>query len=309
MNRYGTAIVLILVPLWCCVGGDASGLSASYLYRLSDVTGAIPSSWATVRGDDAAHEVYVHNPSDKTIRIFNESGMEIYRFGDDLKAVVLDLSITADGSILLLIMRQKEIRILKSSFRGEPLAEFALQGVPEAFGPFVPNLLLGVDANLFLVDRNGMKIGVFNQQGQFVEGIDLGNKLGLLPEQVMNSGLGGFAVRGAHTYLFTIPVFFKAYVYDHGTIRSFGTRGSSPGKFNVLAGIDTDNRGNIFIVDTLRCVVMVFDESFSFLAEFGYRGHGPGNLIIPRDVNIQDDRVYVTEGGDRGVSVFKISYQ
>jgi hypothetical protein len=54
---------------------------------------------------------------------------------------------------------------------------------------------------------------------------------------------------------------------------------------------------------------MVFDKKFNFLAQFGYRGFKPGNLIVPDDIAIDDkDRIYVTQARKRGVSVFKITH-
>jgi hypothetical protein len=43
--------------------------------------------------------------------------------------------------------------------------------------------------------------------------------------------------------------------------------------------------------------------------EFGGRSNGPDDLIVP-DVLAVDgsDKVYVTQGGNRGVSVFRLIY-
>jgi DNA-binding beta-propeller fold protein YncE len=55
--------------------------------------------------------------------------------------------------------------------------------------------------------------------------------------------------------------------------------------------------------------VLVFDKDFNFVTQFGSRGLRPGNLIAPDDIAIDnDDKVYVTQGNKRGVSVFKITY-
>jgi hypothetical protein len=56
--------------------------------------------------------------------------------------------------------------------------------------------------------------------------------------------------------------------------------------------------------------VMVFDRDFRLLAEFGYRGARPENLIVPDDLAVDGrDRVYVSQGRRRGVSVFSLSGQ
>jgi len=53
---------------------------------------------------------------------------------------------------------------------------------------------------------------------------------------------------------------------------------------------------------------MVYDKAFNFLDQFGYRGLRPGNLLFPNDIAIDNrDRIYVTQGGRKGISVFKLS--
>jgi DNA-binding beta-propeller fold protein YncE len=55
--------------------------------------------------------------------------------------------------------------------------------------------------------------------------------------------------------------------------------------------------------------VNVFDKNFKFLMEFGSRGRGQGQLIIPQQLAIDsNDRVYVIQEGNRGVSVFSMQY-
>jgi hypothetical protein len=91
---------------------------------------------------------------------------------------------------------------------------------------------------------------------------------------------------------------------------SFGRPGSSPGRFGVIAGVATDDSGNILVTDKLKCVVMVFDKGFTFLDEFGYRGTRPENLIVPDDIAVdRKGRVYITQGRRRGVSVFALGGQ
>jgi hypothetical protein len=89
-------------------------------------------------------------------------------------------------------------------------------------------------------------------------------------------------------------------------VQAFGARGSSPGKFNVVSGIAADDKGNIYLTDTLRCVVMVFDKELNFRKEFGFRGLEPGNLIAPMELAVNSDRVYVAQTRSRGVSVYRM---
>ncbi len=95
-----------------------------------------------------------------------------------------------------------------------------------------------------------------------------------------------------------------------GTVTSFGRSGSAPGRFGIVSGITSDSRGNLLITDKLRCVVMAFDKDFNFITEFGYRGLGPDNLIVPDDIAVDArGRVYVSQMRLRGVSVFALVLQ
>jgi hypothetical protein len=110
--------------------------------------------------------------------------------------------------------------------------------------------------------------------------------------------------------LFTVPVLFSASVLSpDGKIMNFGSAGSIPGKFGIVSGITTDNKGNYLVADKLKCVINVFDRGTKFLMEFGGRGNGPENLIVPSVLAVDgSDKVYVTQGGNRGVSVFRLIY-
>jgi DNA-binding beta-propeller fold protein YncE len=107
-----------------------------------------------------------------------------------------------------------------------------------------------------------------------------------------------------------MPVLFAVYRFSpDGKLTWFGRPGSAPGRFGIVAGIACDSRGNLFVADKLKSVVMVFDKDFKFLTEFGYRGSKPGNLIVPDEVAIDKrDRVYVSQARKRGVSVFGIAF-
>jgi streptogramin lyase len=119
----------------------------------------------------------------------------------------------------------------------------------------------------------------------------------------------GFTVDQEGSIFFTMPVLFTVYKRSaDGKLTSFGRPGSAPGRFGIVAGIGSDSRGNLYVADKLKSVVMVFDKGFSFLTEFGYRGSRPGNLIVPDDIAIdRRDRVYVSQARRRGVSVFGIA--
>jgi len=120
----------------------------------------------------------------------------------------------------------------------------------------------------------------------------------------------GFDVDPEENLLFTVPLLFSAFrMSSNGKLEQVGNSGSSPGGFGIVAGIASDEHGFYYVTDRLRCVVMIFDQDFNFITEFGHRGYRPANLIVPDDVAVdRRGNIYVSQAGNRGVSVFKIHY-
>ncbi|HEY6007621.1 MAG TPA: hypothetical protein VIU40_04800 [Geobacteraceae bacterium] len=312
MNRQQHPIFYFALFLLLAAGAlpaAAAEPRASYLYTLSDFTGPIPYNWVNITADTDRRETYVTDAGDKTVRIFNESGMEIYRFGDNGElGTITAVAVAANGDIYLLARANGAYAITRCNFRGEPLGKVALQNLPPEFvTDFLPDTILSRAGHLYLVDRNFMKVAVTDLDGTFTTGYNLAAILGFDEKKRRDSGIAGFNLDREGNFLFTLPVFFTAYVMTPDKqVRTFGARGSSPGKFNVVSGIAADDSGNIYVTDTLRCVVMIFDKELNFRTEFGYRGLEPGNLIAPMELTVNNDRVYVAQTRSRGVSVYRM---
>jgi hypothetical protein len=170
-----------------------------------------------------------------------------------------------------------------------------------------------------VVLRNGLlyfasvgvgRVIVTEPDGRFREYIDLISRLELEEAQkAAGVEIVGFWVAEDGSMFFTVPVLFKVFkLSPDKELSAFGRPGSAAGQFGVLAGVVTDSRGNVLVADKLKCVVMAFDKDFQFLAEFGYRGARPQNLIVPDDIAIdKNDHLFVTQGRRRGVSVFALT--
>lgn len=288
---------------------QAGEFKAEYLYNLSNFTGTIPYNWVGLFCDSQNKEVYVVNTADHSVRIFNDHGMEVYSFGDDeALGDVEGVARTEDGDLLLLSYTAGRYSVIHANFRGEPTSKVELKGLPKGLSSnFYPNGIMYRAGHIYLVDKNSMKVLVAGRDGSFEKLYDLGQILGMDEKKRADTGIAGFSMDDKGDMLFTIPSIFAAYVVSPDRkVRSFGTRGSSPGKFNIVGGIARDEKGDYYVVDTLRGVVMVFNKAFKFQSEFGYWGIGPGNLISPMEVAVSNDKVYVTQSMRRGVSVYQV---
>jgi len=303
----GFVFSLFIVPL--VAFAEAQPVTATFLYALSDFSGPIPFNWARVVTDRERKEVYVLYQN--TVRVFNDSGMEIYRFGDDLDlGHLIDLCVDAKGDIYLLAYKDSQGEIILCNYRGEPKSRIRFQGLPDRFSHFSPNRMVYHDGRLYFASLSEMKVVVTNPEGRVERSHDLLPLLELEEKDRGNVELAGFGIDHEGNILFTVPVLFKACVLSpDGNFRWFGRPGSTQGKFNVVAGIARDRKGHFLVVDKLKCAVLIFDADFRFMDQFGYRGYRPGNLIAPDEIATDgEDRVYVTQAARKGVNVYRLLF-
>lgn len=314
-----TALKLTVVSIFLnalFVGFGATGVRAevqtSFLYRLSNFSGPVHSNWAKIAIDEERDEIYITDSQKGDIRIFNDWGMEIYRFGDDLSlGAVLAAAARNNGDILVLSRQAGKTSIVICNYRGEPLAELPLQDFPLDFSDFSPTDMVYRHGRLYLLNNDTLRLAVTDSNGFFMRGYDLGALLEIKEKKRNVTQVGGISVDREGSIFFTIPVLFSAYrLSANGKLAGFGRPGSAPGRFNVVGGIVADDQGYIYVADRLKSAVLVFDKNFKFILEFGYRGRRPHNLISPNDLDLDAaGRLYVSQLASNGVSVFKITYR
>lgn len=287
----------------------AAQINAGFAYKLSDFTGFIPYTTPRLVVDDYRDEVYVLFQN--LVRVFNEYGMEVYRFGDDLGVgQIVDLVVNREGDIILLCYDQGRYRLLRCNYRGEPVAEFRIRDLPDRFAVFEPTRFRYLDGRLYFASLTGFRVVVTDESGRYQDGYDLAELLELTEKEVAENEMIGFSVAPDRSILFTIPTFFKVYrVSPDRQVSSFGEAGGPPGKFGVIAGVAVDRHGNYLITDKLKSIVHIFSRDASYVAEFGYRGIAPGSLFSPEEVALSSrDRVFVSQARNMGVSVFVLTY-
>jgi hypothetical protein len=318
--RYLTKPLLILFAIAFLVFSSAAAkaqpVKGIFLYNLSNFTGTISFSWPRVFIDQQRSEIYVIYQN--LIRVFNQTGMEIYRFGYELDlGAIVDLALDRDGNILLLSQRWSRTadrvgyEITRCNYRGEPKSKIEIKNLPPQYSNFLPDRMIYRGGNLYLASLPTMVVIVADVNGAFEEVYDILPLLELDEKEKQDAMMEGFTIDREGNFLFTIPPLFRAYrITPERKVTYFGKPGGAPGRFNIVAGIATDSRGNILVVDKLKCAIMVYDKNFNFLDQFGSRGWRPGFLIAPEDIAVDSqDRVYVTQAGKKGVSVFKIVYR
>lgn len=301
------AVVLVACALVLAARATFAQAQATYLYNLASFGGPLEYNGVRVAVDQETSEVYVIYQN--LIRIYSPSGMEVFSFGENLDlGQILDLAVDSSGDIFLLSYKDSHHIVTRCNFRGVPIVPLEITDLPNGL-TFVPARMMHRGGLLYFASPSNLI--VTDLAGRYRSHLELGTLLE--GEEAPPDGIDafGFTVDGEGSLYLTVPTMFRVFKYARdGTITSFGRSGSAPGRFGVVSGITSDSRGNLLITDKLRCVVMVFDKEFNFITEFGYRGLGPGNLIVPDDVAVDPrNRVYVAQMRNRGVSVFALVLQ
>lgn len=303
-----TFSVVLFLSYSSCV---LAGIETSFAYYLSDFNGPIPINTANFSVDEQRKEIYVVDHGEGVVRVFNRSGMEVYQFGeDDDLGEVFSIAVREDGNMFVLTRGSRQPSLILCDFRGKPMSTLALKNLPPDFSGFIPYRMVYRRGLLYLLDLSSMKIVVADSDGGFQKGYDPIALMGIAEEKRGATEIAGFNVDRKGNILFTVPVLFRAYrLTPEGKLIGFGTPGSAPGKFNIAAGIVSDDHGYYYVADRLKSAIIVFDKNFKFVTEFGFRGSRPGNLIAPRNLALDvQGRLYVSQLANRGISVFNITY-
>ena len=295
----------------CAPSWSVGGVKATFLYNLSNFSGTVPYSWARQFVDPERSEIYV--VTGDSVAIFNSSGMEVYRFGDDLDiGGFMDVSVESDGHILILSRAGDRFRVTRCDYRGEPQAGIEIRNLPKEFAGISPGRLLSRNGKLYLADLFAKKVVVTDASGVFQEGYDIAPLLVSFEEKPGTEyNIAAITVDPEGNLFFTVPTLFKVFkLSPDRQLSSFGTAGNLPGRFNIVSGIAVDGRGDIYVTDLLRSAVSVFDKEFKFQAQFGQRGIGPGDLIAPNELVVDKaGRLFVSQARKRGISVFRVAYE
>jgi hypothetical protein len=320
LTRFSRIVLAAAILAGAAAARDASAaIQAEYAWNLADMTGAIRTGGVALTWDRHGKELFVVDCG--VVRVFSRTGMEIFSFGDDAQlGHVYSVAALEDGDLLLLTMTGGQMSVVRSNFRGEPLGKVELTGVPaEVSQDFRPNGIAYAAGKVFLLDKRSMRLVVTDLSGAHVASYDLSEMIvaGEALEdssrrdaagvQRENTGIRGFSVDASGNVLFTVQPLFRAYFLStDGNLHAFGTKGSAQGKFNIVGPIAADEHGNLYVGELLRSVVIVFNKDFEFVREFGSRGYGPGDLLVPSELAAGDGKVFVSQSR-RGVKVFRVT--
>jgi DNA-binding beta-propeller fold protein YncE len=90
---------------------------------------------------------------------------------------------------------------------------------------------------------------------------------------------------------------------------SFGTVGDEDGQFRLPLGIATDTKGDVYVVDMMRCRVQKFTPDGKFISGFGSLGDFAGAFVRPKHIAVDSDGIiYVVDAAFQNVQMFDSQY-
>ena len=149
----------------------------------------------------------------------------------------------------------------------------------------------GTLKSIYAFDRNGELLSAFGNAGEFVRPAGI----------AVNSGLGRLYVCdiGANTVF--------AYSLKGERLFEF-KKGSEPGDgaFNSPTHIAVDKKnGNVFVTDTNKFRVQIFDKDGTYLRKFGQLGDNPGDFSRPKGIAVDSEgHVYVADAAFSNFQIF-----
>ncbi|HEY6001557.1 MAG TPA: hypothetical protein VIV57_01705, partial [Anaeromyxobacter sp.] len=236
-----------------------------------------------------------------------------YRFGEAQGAAnVHALAPLPGGDLVAVLSGGEGVRAVRCNYRGEVTGPIPFTGFPAGVSPGMDEVR-ATAGRLYFMDLRALRLVATDEQGHYLFHRDLTKAVfrdagpDAEPSLTQDNDVTGFDVDHQGNLLLTVATQFRALVVSPELdVRSFGGKGSRAGKFNIAGAIARDEAGNVFVADTLRSVIMVFSPDLRFLFEFGGRGARPGRLNLPYGLVVGNGKVFVSQGANRGIAVFRI---
>jgi len=152
----------------------------------------------------------------------------------------------------------------------------------------------------FVADTQRDDVLVVNNQGQTV---------GELEPEVPFEQPSGLVIDESHNKLYITDTHnHHINVFELDTlkfIKAIGRRGSEEGEFNFPSHIAVDEKGKLYVVDTMNGRVQIFDHEGRFLRAFGQFGDAPGMFARPKGVGVDSEgHIYVVDSAFNNVQIF-----
>jgi DNA-binding beta-propeller fold protein YncE len=267
-----------------------TSISAPSIIKFN-VTGDVAAAWGdekTVPGSihgcvvDSANNVYVGGNGDGIVQKYDENGKLLLQIGTrgkfdsvdgTLKGAALNsaknqlnmpsgIAIDPVNSDIYVSDGYGNRRVVVFDKAGAFLRQWGRQATddetrkrtPGVFAEVVHCITLSNVGLLYVCDRQGDRVEVFQKDGTFVRNIDIPNATGALPDKRGTAWWVGFSPDREQKYLYMMNGGTEqVHVLDHVSgkiLSSFGRPGHQLGNFTHGHTLAVDSKGNIYVAET-----------------------------------------------------------
>ncbi|RHW37347.1 6-bladed beta-propeller [Neobacillus notoginsengisoli] len=199
---------------------------------------------------DKEENIYVADLYNGNISIFNSKGEFISYFPDEEKLIQSPGGLRIYNETLY-VTDIKQNKVFAFNLDGKKLMEIG--GAGEEEGKFIaPNAVaVDKDNNIYVTDSGNNRVQVFDKDGKFLRIIN-GSKEGKGVPLFVNPR--GVDVDSKGNVYVVSNLSHNIYVYDEdgNEIRTLGGMGTDNGKLYLPNGLFIDDRGTIFVTDTVN---------------------------------------------------------
>jgi DNA-binding beta-propeller fold protein YncE len=247
--------------------------------------------------DSRTSEVWVADAKNNLIGAFTTDGVPLFTFrGEELRE---PSKIAVDPKGRVYVLDNDRSRIKTFSYRGEPLGDAVLPGLPAK--PSFGAIAIDPDGNLYVGENETCQVRVYAADGKARARF---GECGIDPGQFQ--AITGIAVT-KDSIVVTDAQAVSVQIFDRrGTfVRGFGKHDMGVQNFSLPQSVAVDSLGRVIAIDTLRHEIKFFDSQGNFLTRFGGLGWRLGQVAYPTGIAIDSsDRLYVVEKGNARVQVF-----
>lgn len=294
----------------------------------------VASSWpSSYTANDSFGKIYVTDPSQHKIKVFDSTGTLISEWGTQGNADGQLDSPTGIGigpDNLIYIADSNNNRIQVFDVEGNFVMNWGASGSNPGQFNTPMGLDISSDGKIVVADRYNHRVQVFDLVGNTLQVIVVGiwvvdaaidsdgtiyvphdgnNEIMIYsPDGTLVDKMGGPSNKDGQ---FNNPInaavdhLGRVYITDSGNHRiqvfdnkgqflwKFGSYGVGDGQFNGPFDIDFDTLGNIYVTDTGNHRVQVFDDAGNYLRQFGSYGAGIGQMNGPRGIAVRNDGIII----------------
>src|SRR5262249_19840288 len=167
--RQALSIGIVFLGVGATAPAARAGARAAFLYALSDPTERAQYG-ADLAWDRFNSELYVTGPG--VVSVFGDSGMMVHQFAEDPDAgIPIGVAPVGDRELVVLTLWQGATRVYRCNFRGDPIARIPLPAEFESFGA---NGIATANGNVYLVNKQALRVLALGLDGSKVGYFDLG---------------------------------------------------------------------------------------------------------------------------------------